>query len=86
MLQHLGHSETNIFGDLAQKNRRDVAAGMKRNRCASAHAVSQLFVRTTLTHFDEAQFSQDRYNFGRLENRDISHDLGNRDVLHPDKL
>ena len=86
MFQHLGHRETNVFGDLAQKNWRDVAAGVKRNRSGTARAVSKLLVRTTLPHFDEAKPSQNRYDFGRLENRDVSHDSGDCDVLDPDEL
>jgi hypothetical protein len=43
-------------------------------------------VRTALPHFGEAQFAQDRYDFGRLENRDIAHDSGDRNVLYSNKL
>jgi len=54
MFEHLRHRETDIFGDLAQKNWRHVAARMKRDRRTAARAVTKLFVRATLPHFDEA--------------------------------
>jgi hypothetical protein len=86
MLEHLGHRETDIFGDLAEENRRNVAAGVKRNRCTATGAITKLFVRPTLPHFGEAQFAQDRYDFGRLENRDVAHDSSDGNGLHPNKL
>jgi len=86
MLEHLGHGETDVFGDLAQKNWRNVAPGVERDRRVAARAVSKLFVRTTLPHFGKAQPAQNRYDFGGLENRNIAHDSGDCDVLHSDKL
>ncbi len=86
MLKHLGHGETDVLGDLAQKNRRSIAASVKWNRCIAAGGVTKLLVRTALPHFGEAQFAQDRYDFGRLENRDITHDSGDRNVLYSNKL
>jgi hypothetical protein len=86
MLEHLGHRETNIFGDLAEKNGRNVTAEVKRHSCTATRVITKLLVRTTLPHFAEAQFAQDRYDFGRLENRDVTHDSGDGNVLYPDKL
>jgi hypothetical protein len=86
MFEHLRHRETDIFGDLAQKNWCNVAARVKRDRRCAARSATKLFVRTTLPHFDEAQPSQNRYDFGGLENRDITHDSRDCDVLYPDKL
>lgn len=54
MFEHLGHCETNIFGDLAQKNWLNVTAGVKRDRRVAARVVAKLFVRTALPHFNEA--------------------------------
>ena len=86
MLEHLGHRETDVFGDLPEKNRRNVAAGVERNRCTATRAITKLFVRTTLPHFGKSQFAQDRYDFRRLENRDVTHSSGDGNVLHPDEL
>ena len=86
MLEHLGDGETNVFGDPAQKNGRNIAAGVKRDGCTVARTVTKLFVRTTLPHFDETEPAQNRYDIGRLENRNGAHDSGDCDVLHPDKL
>jgi len=86
MHEHLGDRETDVFGDLAQKNWRNVAARVKRNRRVAPRAIAKLLVRTTLPHFNEAQSTQNRYDFGGLENRNISHDSGDCDVLHSDKL
>jgi hypothetical protein len=72
MFEHLRHGETDIFGDLAQKNWRNVAARVKRAGCGAARAVSKLFVRATLSHFRETQPARNRYDFGGLENRDIT--------------
>ena len=86
LLEHLAHCEADIFGDLAQKNWRNVAAGVKRDRRGAARAVSELFMRTTLPYFGEAQPAQNRYNIGRFENRNITHDSGDCDVLHSNKF
>ena len=51
MLEQLGHGETDVFGDLAQKNRCNVAAGVKRDCCVATGAVAKLPMRTTLPHF-----------------------------------
>jgi hypothetical protein len=39
-----------------------------------------------LPPFRETQPAQNRYDFGGLENRDITHDSDDGDVLDPDKL
>jgi hypothetical protein len=39
-----------------------------------------------MPHFDEARPSQNRYDFGGLEYRDITRDSGNCDALHHDKF
>ena len=86
MFQHLAHREADVFRNLAQKNRRNVATSVKRERRGAARAVSKLLVGTTLPNFNEAQPAQNRGDFGGLENRDVAHDSGDRDVLYPDKL
>jgi hypothetical protein len=86
MLEHLGYCETDVFGDLTQKYWRNVAARVKWDRRRAARTVAKLFMRTTLPHFGEAQPSQNRYDFGGFEDWNITHDSGDCDVLHSDKL
>jgi len=78
--------KADIFRYLPKQNRRQVATLMKGNRCASARTVAKLLMRSALPHFEEAQLMQDRDNFSRFQDGDIAHDLGNDNVLNPDKL
>lgn len=59
---------------------------MKRHRGAFAVRVAELFVRTALTHLDEAKGNQNGDDLARLEDGYVSHSSGNRDVLNPDEL
>jgi hypothetical protein len=44
---------SNVFRDLAQQNRRDISATMKRDSGASAVRMTVLFVRSPLSNFNE---------------------------------
>ena len=86
MFEQFRHREAYILGDLPQENWRDVAAGMERESGRATSAVAKLLVRTALPHLNKTRPSQDRCYFGGLENRNIAHDSGHGDVLHPDKF
>jgi hypothetical protein len=86
MLKQLRHGKTDISCNLPKKNGRDIAARVERyGRCAAC-AVTKLLVRTALAYLNKAQALQDRDNFGGLEDRDIAHDSGDRDVLNPNEF
>lgn len=43
-------------------------------------------MKTTLPHLDKTKLKQNRDDFAWLENRDVTHRSGYRDVLNADKL
>ncbi len=47
--------QADILDNLPQQERRDIATGVKRNGRVAAIRMSELFVRTALTYFHEAQ-------------------------------
>jgi hypothetical protein len=47
-----------IFGDLPQENRRDIATLVKRNCCRPSIRVSKLFVGTALSNFTKTKVLQ----------------------------
>src|SRR3546814_3623676 len=59
---------------------------MKRHRGAAHLVVTELLVRTTLTHFREPWRNQDGDDFARLENGDVPHRSGDCDVLDTHEL
>src|SRR3546814_19352 len=59
---------------------------MKRHRDASTLGVTELLVRTTLTHFRETGRNQDGDDLARLENGDVPHRSGDCDVLDTHEL
>lgn len=69
MFQELIHSQANVLGDLANEYRRDIAAGVKRNRSRPTVRMAKLLVRTALPYFGEAKREQDGDNFSRLQDR-----------------
>lgn len=86
MIEKLCDVEANVFGNLAQQRRRDVAAGMKGNRGRASGTMAKLLVRITLPYFDETELAQDYDDLARLQDRDIAHVSRDGNVLHPDKL
>ena len=86
VLEEIFDRETNIFCDLAKQNRRDVSSLMKRHGRTTPSAIAKLFMRPTLPDLDEAELEQNGDNFGWLENWEGSHELGNCNVVNPDKL
>ena len=59
---------------------------MKRNCCASAINVAILFVGTTLTNLNKSELLQYRDNFGRFQDRKVSHLSRNLYSLSSDEL
>ncbi len=59
---------------------------MKRNRCATACGIAELFVRTALTDFGETEFDEDSNNFAGFEDGNVAHCSSDGDVLDSDKL
>ena len=58
MLEQLIKREANVFCDLTKQNWGDVSTMMKRNSCAAACGIAELFVRSALADFDEAEFDE----------------------------
>ena len=71
--QKLVESEADVFGDLAQQQRRNVSAGMVRNGGATAIRVSILHVRTPLANELEARRFQDATHLARFEHGWLGH-------------
>jgi hypothetical protein len=86
VLDELGNREADVFGDLPKQNRRDVSTLVKRHGRAMAGAVSILLVRTALSDFGEAELEQNGDDLGGLQNRNITHDLCNCDVVDADEF
>ncbi len=59
---------------------------MKWNRCATACAIAELFVRSALADFGETEFDQDGDDFMGLEDGNVAHNSSNGYVLDPNKL
>ena len=86
MLEELIKREADVFSDLTEQDWGDVPTLMKRNRCATAFGIAELFVRPALADFEEAEFDENRDYFIGLKNGNIAHNSSEGDVLNPDKL
>lgn len=65
--------EANIFRDLSNEHWRDVAAAMVWHGCATSIGMPELFMRSPLPDFDEAQGGQDGDHLARAQRRYASH-------------
>ena len=83
--QKLLQGDADIFGDLTQQNRRDIASGMKWNGRASSVGMTELLVGPALAYLLESQPLQNRNDLAGLENRYAGHSR-NFDGLDSDKL
>jgi hypothetical protein len=86
MLEKLIKCETDVFGDLAEQDGRDVPALMEWNRCAASRGIAELLVRPALADFGETEFDENGDDFIGLEDRNIAHGLRDGDVLNPDEF
>ena len=86
MTHELVRGETDIFSDPAERDWWNVSAFVKRNCCAPAIYVAILFVGTSLTSFNKPELLQYRNNFGRFQDRKVSHLSRNLYHLGSDKL
>jgi hypothetical protein len=86
MLEKLTDRHPDVSANLSKQDRRDIAALMKRNGRSLASAIAKLLMRTALPDFNEAELQKYCDNFGRFENGNVAHVLGNSNVLDPDKL
>jgi hypothetical protein len=66
MREQLGDGKSDVFRDLAQKSRCNIATGMKRNGGRATRTVTKLLVGTALANLDKAELSQDGYNLRGL--------------------
>jgi len=73
VLEQIIDVQADILGDLAQQNRREVAAGVKRHRGRATIGVAELLVRTALAHLGKPERQQNGNDLARLENRDARH-------------
>ncbi len=65
--------QANVLADLAQKEGRDITAGMNRNRGHAPVRVAKLAMGSTLPHLDKAQAFEDADDLSRLEDREAGH-------------
>jgi hypothetical protein len=72
-IEELLESEANIVGDATEKNRRDVASLMDRNRGAAAIGVAELLVGTLLTDLDEAVLPKELDHLTGRQNGNVAH-------------
>jgi len=63
MLKQLFKRKADVFGNLTQQDRRDIAALMKGHSGTSTFGVPKLFVRTSLPDFRETQRNQNSNDF-----------------------
>jgi hypothetical protein len=75
----------NVRADLAQENRRDIAAGVHRHCCGTSVDMPKLLVRPSLPHLDEPDALKARDDLARFENRQRSHS-GDAHGLRSDEL
>ena len=78
MAEKLVRRQPHIFDDLTQEDRRDVAATMDRNRCATTIGMCELLMGAALPDLSEAQSHKDRDDFARLKNPKPRHLGGDR--------
>jgi len=69
----LGDGETDVARDLAQQDRRDVAARVMRHGSRTTVGVSLLLVRAPLTNGNEAERKEDLLDLTRFEDRRFRH-------------
>jgi len=86
VLEQLIKREPDVFGDLTKQDGGDVSTLMKRNRCATARSIAELFVGPALTDFDETEFDEDGDDFLGFEDGNVTHDSSYGNVLNPNKL
>ncbi len=60
MSEELLNGESNVFGDLPEQNRRDVATFVKWDSSAATIRMTILAVRTALPYFDKSQPFENR--------------------------
>lgn len=78
--------QSDILCDLSQESWRNITPLMEGHGCVSPRAVTKLLVRPALPHLRESQFEQNRDDFRGLEDRNVSHDSCNGNVLNSNKL
>lgn len=74
MPEEFVHGQINVFDDLAKQDRRDVVAGMERNRRATSVRMAILLVGSALSHFLKSQVFQYPDDLARFKHRNITHD------------
>ena len=74
LAEELIHSQVNVLDDLAQKNRREIAALMKWNGCASAVGMPELTMGSALPNLHEPKIGQDIDDLTGFEDWNVSHD------------
>ena len=69
MAEELLHRHADVFGDLAQQRRSDVASFMRRDSRATALGIAELLVGTALANDLKPQLVEDVCHLSRLKNR-----------------
>jgi hypothetical protein len=73
MAKHLFDRETDVPGDLAEQDGRDVSPLVEGHGCGAAVGMPELFVRPSLASLREAEVAKDGDNLSGLENRRSGH-------------
>lgn len=74
--QQFIYSDPDIFGDPAEKERRNITAAVHRDRSASAILVLKLFVRSSLANFSKLKSFKQGDDFARAKDRNSAHAYG----------
>ena len=83
LFQKVLNGQPDVLGDLAKKDRRDVAAGVKWESRASPVRVPVLFVRPALSDFRKAEPIEYSGNFAGTEYRNAAHDYATTTLCVP---
>jgi hypothetical protein len=70
------YGDPDIFGDLSEKQRRNITAAVDRNCRAPAILVLELFMRSSLANFSKPQSFKQGDNFARTKNWNSGHAYG----------
>ena len=73
VLEEFAYCKTDVTGDAAQENGRDVTPGMKGNSGCSSVCMPKLLVGTLLAHLLETEVLQNGGNLPWLQNRKVPH-------------
>lgn len=84
--QELVNRKPDIFGDLADNERRNISALVERHRGNTPIRMAKLPVGTALPDLSESERGEAGYYFLWLEHREVAHELAHNHVVDSHKL